>query len=80
MTSAIDATKPTAVQALTADVRANFLIAKNEITALQTVANASALKADLAAPTGAALIGFTQAGAGTIARTLQDRADRKSVV
>ena len=36
MTSAIDATKPTTGVAYTADVRANFLTAKNEITALQT--------------------------------------------
>ena len=36
MASAIDATKPTSGNALTADVRANFLTAKNEIEALQT--------------------------------------------
>jgi len=38
MTSAIDPTKPTAVAALTADVRTNFLAAANEITALQAAA------------------------------------------
>lgn len=38
MTSAIDATKPTAVTALTADVRANFATAAAEISALQTTA------------------------------------------
>ena len=35
MSSLIDATKPTAVLALTADVRANFAAAKEEIEALQ---------------------------------------------
>jgi len=35
MTSAIDPTKPTAVMAYTADVRQNFLAAKNEISAFQ---------------------------------------------
>lgn len=35
MSSGIDATKPTAGTALTSDVRANFLAAKNEIEALQ---------------------------------------------
>lgn len=35
MASSIDATKPTAGNALTSDVRANFLAAKNEIEALQ---------------------------------------------
>src|SRR5262245_14634181 len=34
--SAIDPTKPTATQAFTADVRSNFLAAKNEIEALQS--------------------------------------------
>ncbi len=42
--SAIDATKPTAGTALTADVRANFLAAKNEIDA-NTAAAAAALSA-----------------------------------
>ncbi len=40
MASAIDDTKPTAIDPLTADVRANETITKNEITALQA-ANAS---------------------------------------
>lgn len=35
MSSSIDATKPTAVAALTSDVRANFAAAKAEILALQ---------------------------------------------
>src|SRR5262245_40391839 len=39
MTSAIDPTKPTSGAALTADVRANFLAAKNEIEALQGGSN-----------------------------------------
>lgn len=38
MTSSIDPTKPTAVVALTADVRANFSAAKTEIEALQATA------------------------------------------
>lgn len=41
MTSAIDPSKPTAVHAFTADVRANFATAQSEITALQA-GNASA--------------------------------------
>lgn len=38
MTSAIDPTKPTTFVAYTADVRNNFQIAANEITALQSTA------------------------------------------
>ena len=40
MASAIDITKPAGPVAYTSDVRANFLTAGNEITALQTLAAA----------------------------------------
>jgi len=50
MSSAIDASKPAAIAALTADVRSNFLAAKNEITALQDAL--AALPAGPAGPVG----------------------------
>ena len=71
MASSIDATKPTAGAALTADVRNNFSAAKTEIEALQA-AVASALVAKGAVTTSGLtmstgkLLGRTTAGTGAI--------------
>ena len=43
-------------------------------TAAQTSGSAIALTANLAAPGGSALVGYTQGGTGAVARTLQDSA------
>lgn len=68
MPSNIDATKPTAVHAFTADVRAQFLTAKNEITTLQTgagfIAGAILICAGLSSGAASGLAFNTGAGAG----------------
>lgn len=78
MASSIDATKPTAGAALTADVRNNFSAAKTEIEALQAaVASALVAKAGdtmTGALTVPGLTVNTTAGAGSTPLTITDRA------
>lgn len=73
MTSQIDPTKPTAIVAYTADVRNNFLIAYNEITALQAIVAPipSQIAAILALISGGG--SFLQLGAGALPRSSQDK-------
>lgn len=69
MASSIDATKPTAGAALTADVRNNFSAAKTEIEALQ-----AAVASALVAKAGDTMTGTLTTSVGTFASTVADGA------